>query len=191
MHDNPDNQPSAALTTCWANHRVPNLLDRASVLARLSPTAPDIVRLRDYWRQLGCIDETFGETWIAGEGRSHGYSGPGGFCLALGAHVAWMSTFRPYAWFALVPQHQAALVTAFRSVTRALGGNRVVVMPDYLNLGRDLTHDNDESLDECVARLQKRCGDPHPRIGALDESWDVYKRREFPVWYLETLNDAS
>src|SRR5947209_4877244 len=80
-----------------------------------------------------------------------------------------------------------SLLTPSLPQARAVGGTRIVLIPDY-----DPVHDialyGGCSLDECIALLRQRWGEPHPATEIVTEDVQVYYRREFPVWYVESLN---
>ena len=174
------------------NHQVPNYRDQASVVERLSPTVPDLDRVRDYWRSTNGIFKETSPVWTPVEDYTYfAYHGPGGFVVHFGAHVAVIVASCRYSAFVTMPALQATLLPAFRSVALALGGTRLIMMPDDDRPLGDAAMYNGASLDECVGLIRKTWGEPHSPTEVATEDFDAYNRRETPVWYVEALENAA
>jgi hypothetical protein len=176
------------------DYRLPDYRDQLAVISRLTPSLPDARTVVEYWR---IADPDYSEDTTGGwaarlvhnppEGDFLRYHAPGGFSIAFGEHVARVSGICRWSGFATIRQLQQVHAAAFRSIARALGGTRMVLIPEYDPVN-DIALYGAGSLDECIALLQQRWGAPHPTTDIVTEDVEVYYRRQFPVWYLETLN---
>src|SRR5262245_59126237 len=117
------------------DHRIPDFRNHAAVIAQLSQTAADLVKVREYWRSVNADSIESYPTWSVehfGEGETEylAYYGPGGFSVYFGAHVAVIGAGCRYSGFATIPALQAAHIPGFRAIARALGGTRLVLVPE-------------------------------------------------------------
>lgn len=176
------------------DYRVPDYRDQPAVVSLLSPSLPDARAVDEYWR--GADPDYSGnptESWTArlmhnpSEGDFLRYHGPGGFSIAFGERVARVSGACRWSGFATMRQLQQVHKTAFRSIARALGGTRMVLIPEYDPVNDIALYDTG-SLDECIELLRRHWGAPHPVTEMVTEDVEAYYRGQFPVWYVETLN---
>lgn len=174
-----------------ANYSVPDYHDQTAVLSLLEPTLPAARAVANYWRAAD-PNYTTRDTWTAEvthnppEDDFLRYYGPGGFSVAFGQQVARVHAACRWSGFATIAPLQHVHVAAFRSIARALGGSRIVLIPDYDPVEEIALLDG-VSLDECIALLQQRWGAPHPATEIVTEDVEIYYRRQFPVWYVERL----
>jgi len=174
------------------DNRVPDCRDHATVIARLSPTEPDLIRVRDYWRSVDLESKETNPSWTFVH---HGsppdeylaYYGPGGFSVHFGPQIACIGAACRYSGFVTMPALQAVHLPAFMSVARALGGTRLVLMPEENGPVWDAAMYDGVSLEDCIALIRKTWGDPHPTVKVVTEDVEVYYRRKFPVWYVESV----
>jgi len=174
------------------DYRLSNYRDDAGVIARLSPTEPDLTRVRDYWRS---VDPESKEAYPSWTFVRHGsppdeylaYHGPGGFSVHFGSQIACIGAACRYSGFATILALQAVHLPAFMSVARALGSTRMVLMPEENGPIWDAAMYDGVSLEECIALIQKTWGDPHPSVEVVTEDVQVYYRRKFPVWFVESV----
>ena len=178
-------------------HQVlPDVRDHAAVIACLSATVPDLVRARDYWRT---VDPESPEQYPAWSVVHHGkgpyeylaYYGPGGFGIHFGAQVAVVEAGCRFSGFATIPALQAAHLPGFRSVARAIGGKRLVLIPQENGPIQDAYRYDGASLDACIELIRKTWGDPHSPTEVTTEDVEVYYRRKTPIWYLENLEHIA
>jgi hypothetical protein len=178
------------------DHQVPDHRNHAAIIARLSGTVPDLVRVRDYWRS---VDPESPETYQAWNVVHHGegdneylaYYGPGGFTVHFGLRIACIAGACRYSGFATMPAVQAAHLPAFRSIARALGGTRLVLLPEENGPIWDAAMYSGVPLDECLSLIRRTWGEPHFPTEVVTEDIEVYYRRKTPVWYVETLEIAA
>ena len=174
------------------DNRVPDYRDNAAVIARLSPTVPDLIRVRDYWRSVDPQSKETHPSWTLVH---HGnppdeyfaYYGPGGFSVHFGPRIACIEAACRYSGFATIPALQAVHLPAFMSVARALGGTRLVLMPQENGPVWDAAMYDGVSLEECITLIRRTWGDPHPTVEIVTEDVEAYYRREFPVWFVEII----
>jgi len=179
------------------DHQVPDYLDQAAVSSLLAPSLPATLAVVEYWR-LADPDYS-GDTTANWTGRLvHNppeddflrYYGPGGFSIAFGERVARVSGICRWSGFATMRQLQQVHAAAFRSIARALGGTRMVLIPEYDPVNDIAIYDTG-SLDQCIELLQQSWGAPYPITDIVTDDVEAYYRRELPVWYLETLNHGG
>src|SRR5207249_2605827 len=115
------------------------------------------------------------------------YHGPGWFSIAFGEHVARVSGICRWSGFATIDDRQRIHAEGFRSIARALGGTRMVLIPEYDPADEIALYDGG-SLDDCLELLRQRWGAPHPRTEVVTPDLEEYYRRKFPVWYVESIN---
>jgi hypothetical protein len=182
------------LTHGLVDYHVPNYRDHAGVNARLSPTVPDLNRVRDYWRSVSSDSNEQHPSWTC---RHHGsagdeyeslnYYGPGGFSVKFGPQIACIGASCRYSGFSTIRPLQAAHLPAFISVARALGGTRLVLMPQENGPIWDASMYDGASLEECITLMRMNWGDPHPTVEVISEDVQVYYSRKFPVWFVTSL----
>lgn len=179
------------------DYRLLDYRDQPAVVSRLAPSLMEARAVVEYWRTADpdySGDTTTG--WTARlvhnppEDDFLRYYGPGGFSVAFGEHVARVSGICRWGGFATIRQLQQVHAAAFRSIARALGSTRIVLIPEYDPVN-DIALYDAGSLDECIELLQQRWGAPQPTTDVVTEDVEVYYRRQFPVWYLETLIHES
>jgi hypothetical protein len=169
-----------------------NYRDDTTVIARLYPAESDLMRVRDYWRS---VDPDFREPYPSWTCVRHGsppdeylaYYGPGSFSLHFGPRIACIGAPCRYSGFATMSALQAIHLRAFMSVAQALGGTRMVLMPEEHGPVWDAAMYDGVSLEECIALIQTSWGDPHPTVEVVTEDVGVYYRRKFPIWFVETV----
>jgi hypothetical protein len=175
-----------------ADYSVPDYHDQSAVVSLLASTLPATRAVASYWRVADFDYADTTDTWTAElahnppEDDFLRYHGPGGFSVAFGQHVARVHAACRWSGFATIAPLQQVHAVAFRSISRALGGSRIVLIPDYDPVEEIALYDG-ASLDGCIALLQQRWGAPHPTTEIVTEDVEVYYRRQFPVWYVETL----
>ncbi len=175
-----------------ADYSVPDYHDQTAVVSLLAPTLPATRAVADYWRAADS-DYTACDTWTAElahnppEDDLLRYHGPGGFSVAFGKHVTRVHAACRWSGFATIAPLQQVHAAAFRSIARALGGSRIILIPDYDPVEEIALYDG-VSLDECIALLQQRWGAPHPTTEIVTEDVEAYYRRKTPVWFVESLN---
>jgi len=177
------------------DHRVEDYRDAAAVVAQLSSTIPAARCVRDYWRSVDPKSVETHEAWSVyrivspTEGEYLRYDGPGGLCVHFGSRVAIIGADCRWSGFVTMPGLQRVHVAAFQSIARALGGTRMVLIPDYDRVEEMARYDG-SSLDECIARLHQCWGTPHPKTEIVTDDVEVYYRRQCPPWYVESLDLA-
>jgi hypothetical protein len=183
------------LTNGLIEYHVPNFRNHEALIATLSTTVPDLVRVSDYWRSVTPEYKGDHTAWTfihegepSGEYEFLAYYGPGGFSVHFGPRVACIGASCRFSGFATIPPLQAVHLPAFRSIARSLGGTRIALMPEENGPIWDAAMYDGASLEDCIALVRKTWGDPHPRTEVVTEDPKVYDRRKFPVWYCE---DAS
>jgi len=178
------------------DHRIPDFRDHAAVIARLSPTITDLGKARDYWRSVSADSTEPHPVWSVehfGEGETEyiAYRGPGGFSVHFGSHVAVVGAGCRYSGFATIPALQAAHLPGFRAVASALGGTRLVLVPEDNGPIWDAAMYEGASVDECVKLIRRTWGEPHSPTEVVTEDLDVYYRRKAPIWYVEVLQQTA
>ncbi|HSU55638.1 MAG TPA: hypothetical protein VLT36_16400 [Candidatus Dormibacteraeota bacterium] len=176
------------------DYRLPDYGDQPAVVSRLAPSLPNARAVGEYWRLADPdypVDTA--EGWTARlvhnppEDDFLRYHGPGGFSIAFGERVARVSGICRWSGFVTIRRLQQVHATAFRSIARALGGTRIVLIPEYDPVN-DIGLYGNGSLGECIDLLQQRWGAPHPTTDIVTDDVEVYYRRQSPVWYVETLS---
>lgn len=178
------------------DHHVADFRDHAAVISRLSPTVPELLRVRNYWRSVDPESKEVHPAWSVvhhGEGNDEylAYYGPGEFSVHFGRCVAVVGAGCRYSGFATIPALQAAHLPAFRAVARALGGTRLLIVPEDNGPISDAAMSDGASLDECAELIRKAWGDPHLPTEVVTEDIDVYHSRKAPIWYVEVLENAT
>jgi hypothetical protein len=172
------------------DHRVPDYRNQASVVSLLTPTLPAARAVADYWRTAQPDYADTAEAWSARlvhnppEDDLLRYNGPGGFSVAFGERVARVSGPCRWSGFCTMTALQPPHATAFRAISRALGGERMVLIPDYDPVEEIALYDG-SSLDECIALLEQRWGAPQTTTAIVTDDVEVYYRRTSPPWYVE------
>ena len=176
------------------DYQLPDYRDQPAVISRLVPSLPDACAVVEYWRVADPdYSEDTATDWTGRlvqnppEDDFLRYHGPGGFSIAFGERVARVSGTCRWSGFATTRQLQQVHATAFRSIARALGGTRMVLIPEYDPVN-DIALYDAGSLDRCIEFLQQLWGAPHPTTDIVTDDIEVYYRRQFPVWYVEVLN---
>jgi hypothetical protein len=178
------------------DYRLPDYRDHAAVLSRLATTVSDLAPVHEYWRSVDPESKEHRPAWTV-DHRLHpaddylAYHGPGGFSVRFGPRVAIIAAGCRYSGFATIRPLQNVHLAAFKSVARALGGTRLVLMPEENGPIYDAAMYGDVSLDECVTLILTTWGAPHPAAEILTEDLEAYYRRKFPVWYVETLERVA
>jgi len=178
------------------DYRLPDYQDHAAVLSRLAVTVSDLVPVCEYWRSVDPEFKEYRPAWIF-DHRVHptneylAYYGPGGFSVHFGPRVALIGAGCRYSGFATIRPLQDVHLSAFKSVARVIGGTRLVLIPEENGPIHDAAMYDGASLDECVTLIRKAWGAPHPATEIVTEDVEVYYRRKFPVWYVETLESAA
>jgi hypothetical protein len=172
------------LTYGLAEHGVRDYHDYVAVLDRLAPTVPDLLRVRDYWRSVSPQFMDSHPDWTVIHHKNPpdeylAYRGPGGFSVQFGQRVAVIGAACRYSGFVTIGPLQAIHLPAFRSIARALGGARLVLMPEENGPIEDAAMLDGASLDECITLLRRNWSEPHPRIEVVTD--------EDLVWYLDEL----
>jgi hypothetical protein len=178
------------------DHHVADFRDSAAVISLLSPTVPELLRVRDYWRSVDPQSKEVHPAWSVvhhGEGPDEhlAYYGPGGFSVHFGPRVAVVGAGCRYIGFATIPALQAAHLPAFRAVARALGGTRLLIIPEDNGPISDAALYSGASLDECAELIRKAWCDPQLPTEVVTEDLDVYYRRKVPIWYVEVLENVA
>ena len=165
--------------------------DHGAVIARLSPTVPDLVRVHHYWRSVDPASTETYPSWTFVPGSPpedySAYYGPGGFSVHFGPRVAYVGASCRFSGFATIRPLQAVHLPAFKSVARVLGGTRLILIPEENGPIWDAAMYEGASLDQCIALIRKTWGDPHPKTEVVTEDVQVYYRRKFPAWYVESV----
>ena len=117
--------------------------------------------------------------------------GPGGFSVLFGPHVAVIGAACRYSGFATIAALQAAHLPGFRALAKAVGGTRLILVPEDNGPISDAALYDGASLDACVEIIRKTWGPPHSPIEVVTDNIDVYYRRETPIWYVEMLENAA
>ena len=174
------------------DHRVPDFRDHAAVIGRLSQTITDLAKATAYWRSNYGESSEAHPIWEAehfGEGDSEylAYHGPGGFSVLFGLHVAVIGAACRYSGFATIPALQAAHLPGFKALAKAVGGTRLILVPEDNGPISDAALYDGSSLDACVEIIRKTWGAPHSPTEVVTEDIEVYYRRETPIWYDERL----
>lgn len=175
------------------DYRVPDYRDQAAVVSLLSPALSATLAVSAYWRVEDPDGADTNGVWSAyfvhnpPEDDILRYNGPGGFGVTFGQRVARVHAACRWSGFATMAELQQVHATALRSIARALGGTRIVLIPDYDPVEEIALYDGG-SLEVCVELLRQRWGAPHPRTEIVTPDVEEYYRRKFPVWYVESIN---
>ncbi len=175
------------------DYRMPDYRNQAAVIALLMPALPAARAVADYWRsaQPDYIDTA--HAWSARlvhnppEDDFLRYDGPAGFSVAFGERVARISGCCRWSGFCTIAALQSPHAVAFRAIACALGGERMVLIPDYDPV-EEIALYGGSSLSECMALLEQHWGVPQPVTAIITDDVEVYYRRKVPVWYTETLS---
>jgi hypothetical protein len=155
----------ATFTHAIINHKVQDYRDRSAVLARLGP-------LGAWTAQPAHLVADFVD-----------YSAPEGLFLRFGRQVAVLTGGRWRDFLADQPARVAALAS-FRAVARTIGGTRLLLLPDSIEVAYDAVIEG-LSQDQCIAALRKECGPPH---SLEDPSLAEAAACGAPqVWFLESV----
>jgi hypothetical protein len=150
------------LTEGLCDHSLPDFRDKSEVIARLSQTLPILRGVENYLRNENpARKEEYLEWTLLCDFTYFAYWGPGSFSAMFGAHVAVINPSIRYGAFVRTPLLQAVYLPAIRSIVRALGGHRLVLMPDTdsaLGDSADCLRDGKATLDECVHLIKKAWG---------------------------------
>jgi hypothetical protein len=174
------------------DHRVPDYRAQAAVVSLLTPTLSAARAVADYWRAAQPDYADTADVWSARfihnppEDDYLRYDGPAGFSVSFGERVAQVSGPCRWSGFCTIAALQQPHAIAFRAISRALGGECMVLIPDYDPV-EEIALYAGSSLAECITLLEQRWGAPHPTTEIVTEDVEVYYRRQFPVWYVETL----
>jgi len=180
------------------DHRVPDYKDRAAVIARLEPTLPAAIAVRDYWiandpessRNDCCVWSTSTVPGIQPKQEYLFYEGPGSLWLRFGVRVAYIFTGGRWRGFLSTNMLHKTHLAAFRSIARALGGTRMVLYGEYDPIDQAAVLDG-KTLDECVGMLNELWGSPQPTVDVIDPK--VVAATDHcspPVWYYQMLDDV-
>src|SRR5690348_8379789 len=119
------------------DHRVLNFRNQEAVLSLLTPTLPAVASVVDYWRATQADYTETVNAWSAlliqnpVEGEFLRYHGPAAFSVGFGIGVAKISGPCRWSGFCTIPLLQLVHAAAFREISRAIGGERMVLIPDY------------------------------------------------------------
>ena len=172
------------------DHRVPDYRNQPAVVSLLTPTLSSALAVADYWRaaQSDYTDTT--DTWSARfihnppEDDYLRYDGPAGFSVSFGERVARVSGPCRWSGFCTMAALHQQHAIAFRAISRALGGECMVLIPDYDPVEEIALYDGG-SLAECITLLEQRWGAPQPTTEIVTEDAEAYYRRKIPAWYVE------
>lgn len=177
------------------DHRVADYRDQAAVLSLLAPTTSATLAVAAYWREAQPDDYTnTTETWRAlclrsgTEDEYLRYDGPAKFMVRFGKRVAVVSGPCRWSGFCTMPALQQVHAEAFREISRALGGTRIVLMAEC-EFVEELALYDGGSWEDCITMLQERRGDPQPTISIVTDDDEVYYRRKTSPYYVERLNN--
>ena len=179
-----------------ADYSVPDYCDQTAVASLLASALPATQAVADYWRATDPDYVATADTWIAElahnppENNFLRYHGPGGFSVAFGQHVVRVHAACRWSGFATISPLQRVHAGAFRSIGRALGSSRIVLIPDFDPV-EEMALYAGSSLDECIALLRERWGVPHPTTDIVTDDGEVYYKRKLPVWYVENIKHDS
>ncbi len=174
------------------DHHVPDYRDQAAVVSLLAVTLPAARAVADYWRAAQPDYADAVDAWSAyflqspTEGDYLRYDGPAGFSVSFGQRVARVSGPCRWSGFCTMAALQPPHAAAFRVISRALGGGRIALIPDYDPV-KELALYDGSSLDECITLLEQRWGAPEPTTTIVTDDVEVYYRREHPAWFIERL----
>jgi hypothetical protein len=173
------------------DHRVPDYRAQAAVVSLLTPTLSAARAVADYWRAVQPDYADTSDAWSARfihnppEDDYLRYDGPGGFSVSFGERVARVSGPCRWSGFCTMPALQQPHAIAFRAISRALGGERMVLIPDYDPVEEIALYDG-SSLADCITLLEQRWGAPQLTTGIVTDDAEAYCRRKIPAWYVES-----
>jgi hypothetical protein len=75
---------------------------------------------------------------------------------------------------------------AFRVISRALGGGRMALIPEFDPVFEVAIYDG-RGLDDCISFLEQRWGAPQPTTAVITDDVQILYRREHPAWFVERL----
>jgi hypothetical protein len=174
------------------DHKVPDFRNLPAVLSLLAPTMPAAIELRDYWRSVDSNYVDSNETWNVSFSRNPPeqdylrYNGFGGLSVSFGEHVAQIHADCRWSGFVTMPPLQKVHAAAFLSIALALGGDHIVMTPDFDPVVEIALY-NGGSLEDCINLLRQCWGAPHPITEVVTEDVEAYYRRKFPAWFVESL----
>jgi len=174
------------------DHRVLDYRNQAVVVSLLTRTLPAARAVADYWRAAQSDYKDTVDAWNAllvhnpPEDDFLRYNGPGGFSVTFGERVAKVSGPCRWSGFCTMASLQPLHATAFRAISRALGGSRVVLIPDYDPVEGVALYDGG-SLDDCIALLEQSWGAQQSTTAIVTNDVEVYYRRQHPAWFVERL----
>jgi hypothetical protein len=181
-------------TNILVDHDVPDPLDRPAVLARLAPTLPATIAVRDYWNSTHPDEPAnLDDRWTASrpappphEKWVH-YDGPGGFFVTFGPKIANVRASARWRGFLAIEPLRQVHTPAFRRIAAALGAGRLAFLPDDDPLTLDARLDG-ASLDDCITQMTQRWGPPQGSVEAI--RLEIVRVTDFgvpTVWFLEDI----
>jgi hypothetical protein len=184
-------------TNILADHTVPDPLDRAAVLERLTPALSEAIAVRDFWNAYS-PDERRDDSdqWEASppcpppHDQYVSYDAPGGFFVYFKGRLANVRATLRWRGFLSIESLRRAHLPAFRTIAERLGASRIVYLPDDDRILYDMAMEG-ASLDDCIAEMERRWGPPLASVEVIDP--DVVEATEYgvpEVWHLEVLSDV-
>jgi hypothetical protein len=115
------------------------------------------------------------------------YIGPGGFLISFGQRVVCISASARWSGFLTIEPLRNVHLAAFRSISRSVGGTRLLLLPDAMD---ERYHAISEALsqEQCVARLREKYGPPQPSVTAIPPgAFTAAIPGSHLVWFSEVL----
>jgi hypothetical protein len=162
-----------------------NPLDAVQVLSKLMTARGAALAVEDGWESLWCDFRPKGEiNWQArlcapGELWYHGAGGL--FVRFAGTLVRVSSGCRMWA-FATMPAIQKAHSDAFVAICQALGGDRLMVIPDSNPIEDELCEGMPFS--RCTSLLEQKWGKPHQQFRILAKDREAFFALPHSPWFL-------
>lgn len=171
-------------------HHVTDFRDHAAVLSALVPALPAALAVAEYWHVIHDSDRTDEPlTWWVQDlqnpdaGEYLRYCGPGGLSIGFDQRVAYIRASCRWSGFSTIASLQQLHVAAFKSIARALGGTRMVIIPDN-DIVMDAIYAG-ENLDGCIGILRNALSSPPADTVILSGSVEGWKT--WP-WFVESLS---
>lgn len=174
------------------DYHVADYRDQPAVISLLTPALPAARAVADYWRSVQPDYTDTVDSWSTRLAQNPPkddflrYKGPAGFTVAFGARVARVNGPCRWSGFCTMAALQSLHAAAFRAISRALGGERMVLIPDYDPVEEIALYDA-RSLDDCIALLEQCWGLPQPTTMIVTDDVEVYYRRQHHAWFVERL----
>lgn len=161
-----------------------DLGDVRHTLLKLRSTRSEVIAVRDYWNSIQEDCDRYETEWCATllSPERIWYRGPGGFFVRYESGNIVIKGGCRWSGFCTIPELQRVHAAAFLSIGRALGGSRLILLPDS-QYTDDCLYDG-LTQTEYLKRLSEAWGMARTEFGIVTTDMDAYYSRPTPVWFL-------